>query len=152
LPYPSDSVVLTTNVANLGNQDIAPFTVTGDVINMTGATVVSTSIITLDTLDPGQDSTITYPLGFTPTATGTYTYITSISGISGDNSASNDTTKQEIVVVDTSLAITTLTFTDNFVDTELRLGLINFAIGYQSIRETPIIKSIVNRILYPVGD
>ncbi|PCH69448.1 MAG: hypothetical protein COC01_01480 [Bacteroidetes bacterium] len=119
LPYPSDSISLTTNIANLGNQDISPFTVTGFVRNSSGNIVVNSSINTLDTMTPGQDTTITFPNGFTSPAAGTYSYVTEVSGIANDASASNDSTIQEIISVDTSFANISLSYTDNMNESEI---------------------------------
>lgn len=100
---------LVTNVANVGNQVISGMQLSGAVINPANTTVVSTSASTLS-MTPGQDTTITFPSTFTPTSSGSYSFRTTLSGITGDTAVSNDVVIQEVVSVDTAFATITLTY------------------------------------------
>ncbi len=93
--------VLKTDAWNLGNIQIPPFNVDGNVFDPNGSQIVSNSLPT-DTLYQGQDTVMTFPNTFSPAQPGTYRFKGIVSGVSGDISAGNDTINQEIVVVDTT--------------------------------------------------
>lgn len=113
VPYAGNPFQLATNVGNLGNQTIPVFTASATVKDYSGATVVSTSTTTADSLVGGKDTTLVFPNQFNPASTGIYTYTTTVSGITNDATSSNNSVTEEIVVVDTSLQTVTLSYTDD---------------------------------------
>ena len=116
LPYPN-FVTLTSNISNVGNLDISPpFTATGRIKNSVGTYLLNTTVPFTDSLFIGNDSTIVYPSYFIPSATGTYSYTSTISNVSGDAIHSNDSIIQELVMVDTSAFIQNLNYSDNIPD------------------------------------
>jgi hypothetical protein len=100
---------LTTNVANVGNQNLSAFSLTGEVLNSVNTVLMSTTASTL-AMNPGDDTTITYPNTFSPSLAGTYSFRTTVSGATGDTIVSNNTITQEVVSVDTAFATITLSY------------------------------------------
>lgn len=116
IPFSANPFQLVTNVGNLGNQKISTFTASATVKDYSGATVISTSISTSDSLVGGKDTTLVFPATFSPVSPGIFTYTTSVSGITNDATSSNNSVTEEIVVVDTSGPTITLSYTDSFFE------------------------------------
>jgi hypothetical protein len=100
---------LSANVANIGNQGIAGYSVTGAVLNAGGATVVS-STQAVGAQVPGLDATVDFPITFNPSATGTYRFDATISGVANELITANNVRTQELVVVDSTAATHDLRF------------------------------------------
>jgi hypothetical protein len=100
---------LVTNVANVGNQPVPSFTLTGNILNAASTSILTTNSVT-GAMGPGDDTTITYPFQFIPTSMGTYSYKTTVSGVTNDTTVSNNTVTQEVVVVDTAFSSITLSY------------------------------------------
>jgi PKD repeat protein len=106
---------LTTNVKNLGNQPIGSFTVNNEVRNA-ASVVQTTGSYPISSLALGKDSTFTFSNTFTATASGTYVYNTTISGLAGDLVPSNNTKEMEVIVIDTNLSSMVLDYSDGVPD------------------------------------
>jgi hypothetical protein len=106
---------LETNVLNTGNQDLSDIAVAGEVRNAAGTVQVSASTTVpflLATL--GQD--VLFDASFLPGTVGTYRYTTTVSGIANELVTTNNSKTQELVVVDTTLALHDLKFASNADD------------------------------------
>lgn len=116
IPYPG-AVDLRSKIANTGNLNIPPpYTSTAKVKNFAG-TLLLTDIVSLtDTLFVFGDSIIDYLPDFIPPITGTYSFFSTIKGVTADNIHSNDSVIQEIVAIDTSLSTMLLNYSDNIPD------------------------------------
>jgi len=94
---------LLTNVANTGNVELNNVAVAGNVRNTSGIVQVSGSS-TIPMIIAGLDANVDFGVEFDPTTTGTYSFTTTVSGITGELVADNNTRVEEIVVLDTTLA------------------------------------------------
>lgn len=103
--------ILISNVKNFGNQNLGSFTIYDTILNSYNQ-VISYGSKTITSLAAGIDSTITFPNSFNPSGIGTYQFITSIVGLSGDMVPSNNRMIQEIIVVDTTQKTITLDYSD----------------------------------------
>lgn len=100
---------LDANVANVGNQPLPAFALTGTVLNAANTALVNTTTLT-SPMNPGDDTTITYSSTFGPTSSGTYSFKTTLSTVTNDTTLSNNTITQEVVAVDTGFATITLSY------------------------------------------
>jgi hypothetical protein len=105
-------LVLKTQVANHGNQNIGPVSVYEQVNTLANTAVVSNSATTI-ALVPSQNTMVVFSNSFAPAITGTYRNVTQINGVVGDTIPVNDSIVQEIVVVDTTQNAIRLCYTDN---------------------------------------
>ncbi len=96
-----NSLDLRANIKNAGNQPINSYTVNGTITPPASGAPWSDSRI-LTSLAPGDDTTFTYNTSYTPTALGIHDYTTTLSGISNDNTASNNSLTQKIISLDPS--------------------------------------------------
>jgi len=113
----SSSNSLNSMVSNMGNVPIfPPFTASGKIKNSYGATLLSSSVSFPDTLDAQDDIQFYFPTSFSPSVAGNYSFVTTLSGVSNDAVANNDSAVQEVVVIDTALSIYTLGFCGDFPD------------------------------------
>ncbi|NTW32705.1 MAG: T9SS type A sorting domain-containing protein [Bacteroidetes bacterium] len=113
IPYPS-TFEMKANIRNTGNITIlSPYTAAGKIKYLTGANQVTTSVNFNTPLYGSQDTTFTYNNTFSPSITGTFSYITKLSGIANDAFPTNDSIVQEIVAIDTSMSSYELNFSDN---------------------------------------
>lgn len=106
---------LKSNIKNFGNQNLSGFTVNDNIKNAGGSTLTNGSV-SIPSLNVGVDTLITFTNTFTPSVAGTYTFNTSISGISGDMVSSNDWMHQEVIAIDTTLALMSLDYSDGVGD------------------------------------
>jgi hypothetical protein len=95
--------------SNIGNTDLADFTLTGTLFNSGGAQQITASQ-NIATLVPGQDTVVLFPPQWTPNPAGTYRFTSTISGVVNELVTVNNTRTQELVVVDTTLATHDLRF------------------------------------------
>ena len=93
---------LVTEVANVGNQNLAAFPVVSLIRTALNATLVTNNAST-SPLIPGQSQFITHTNTFTPTNTGAF-YFRTDTQLPGDATPSNNRKDVEIEVVDTTLA------------------------------------------------
>jgi len=107
----SSAYSLKCNIKNYGNQNIGSFTAKDSVINFSNV-LVSTGSKSVASLAVGKDSLVTFNNTFSPSTTGTYSFISNISGITNDIVASNNRLIQEIIVIDTSQKTITLDYSD----------------------------------------
>lgn len=105
-----EPLALVANVQNTGNVDLSDFTVNGEVRNAANQVQVSGSAQVPFVLAI-QDVDVDYGVAFDPTTAGTYRYASTITGISGELASVNNAITQELVVVDTLLAVRDLKFT-----------------------------------------
>ncbi len=103
-------LALVSNVENTGNVDLSDIQVSGEVRNAANQVQVSGSS-TVPFVLASQDADVSFGTSFDPTTAGTYRYTTTLSGIPGELVSINNTLTQELVVVDTTLAIRDLKFT-----------------------------------------
>ncbi|NBG67347.1 T9SS type A sorting domain-containing protein [Acidiluteibacter ferrifornacis] len=89
---------LKTNVKNTGNQTIPTLTANGTVTPPVGGTPLNTSK-SIANLAAGKDSTITYNTPYTFTQLGAHSYRTNITGVTGDNTPSNNSLTQKIIAL-----------------------------------------------------
>ena len=113
-----------TGIKNTGNQNLPSYNVLSRVLNSGGTTVVSDNKMSLAST-PSQTENITMTNMFTPTAAGTFRFVTNTQLI-GDATPSNDQKIQEIVVVDTTTASIRLSYDDGV---EAGLGGLNWTGG-----------------------
>lgn len=106
---------LTADFKNQGNTVLTPFTVQGDVLSLSNVLQVGNTGTT-GSLNPGQDTVFNFPTPFNPTTSGTFNYRTKVSGITGDALSTNDTSLQELVVIDTTTTTMTLNYNNNFTN------------------------------------
>ncbi len=100
---------LKASVKNFGNQVLGSFTVRDTVVNAALVPVTNGSV-TIPGLAVQNDSTVIFPNTFSPTLAGTYRFNTSVGGITGDMVAANNRKTQEVIVIDTTLAVMTLDY------------------------------------------
>jgi len=91
------SLPLAARVQNTGNQILPPFTMVSSVLSASGQTVV-TETVAVDSLQPNGtvEPLLTQP--FVPAMPGTYRHQVTLSGVSGDMVATNNTLQRELVV------------------------------------------------------
>jgi hypothetical protein len=102
---------MSAQIKNTGTQTINPFDVYMYLLSSTGSVMAQDTLQT-DTLLPGQTQDISSPNLFTPSATDTYTFMTSTQ-LSGDATPTNNDKAMEIVVVDTTQGLIALSYTGN---------------------------------------
>jgi len=102
---------LTANFKNYGNQNLSSFTGNNTVYNPSNA-VASSGTITVPALVAGDDTTLTFSNTFTAATAGIYRFKTSVSGITGDMVASNNSNQQRIVAIDTAQTSIYLDYSD----------------------------------------
>ncbi|MFI5218215.1 MAG: T9SS type A sorting domain-containing protein [Bacteroidia bacterium] len=88
-------------VANTGNQPLAPFNSYSRVVNATNIIQVRDTVLS-NPLTPGQSQAISYPDTWVPTVAGTFRHI-NVTLLAGDATPSNNQRDLEIRVVDTTL-------------------------------------------------
>lgn len=100
---------------NAGNVELTDFTLQGRVLNAGGTEQIGETT-TIPSLLPGLDQTVNFTPFWTPTTAGTYSFTSTIGGITNELVTVNNTLTQEIVVVDTTAATQDLRYhgsTDN---------------------------------------
>ncbi|HRG57484.1 MAG TPA: T9SS type A sorting domain-containing protein [Bacteroidia bacterium] len=102
---------LTSTIKNTGNQNLSPFNVQSQVLDASN-TVIVTSSTTATVNNPSDEQLITQNNTFTPTANGTYSFVSSTQ-LTGDATPSNNSKTMEIVVVDTNSVLVNLQYCDN---------------------------------------
>lgn len=108
-PYP-----LWTEVMNQGNVNLPQLDVTGKVTDISGNVLVTDLYQVPAGLPAGQPALINFPNAqFSPAATGTKRYVTTVAPVLMDSIPVNDSIIQEIVVIDTTQQTMLLTYTDN---------------------------------------
>lgn len=110
-----DTVSLSANVKNFGNQNLGSFSVRDTVRNSMG-TALSIGTLTIPSLAAGDDTLVNFSNKFTAPSAGTYRYNTAVSGITGDMVMSNNNMQQEIIAVNSALPIMTLDYSDGIPD------------------------------------
>ncbi len=102
---------LKTNIKNEGNTPFGGATVITNLSPQFSPPAVSNSA-TLNMLNAGADTTFVLINTFQPTSSvlGPHTFVTMLSGATGDMDPTNNTLEQEIVVVDTTQALINLTY------------------------------------------
>ncbi|MDC0204897.1 hypothetical protein OAJ65_03810, partial [Flavobacteriales bacterium] len=111
-----DNYIMVANVKNVGNQNVAPFTLTSTI---TPGMPVVTNNGSVNSLSIGQDTTLVFPINFSPSTIGTYTFLSQAGGVVGDINPTNNSIAQEIVVLDTTQNIINLCFAKNLATTTL---------------------------------
>jgi len=113
LPYPG-SFDMKTSIGNTGNLDIGPnFNAHGRIKNQAGNYLVNSTVTFPNTMSIGFDTTFNYPVNFTIPSASTYTYITRLTDVAGDNIKSNDSVMQELVAIDTTFSTMYLNYSDH---------------------------------------
>lgn len=102
---------MTSNIKNTGNQSLGSFNVQSQVLDASNATIV-TANTSASVNNPGDEQLITQANTFTPTANGTYRFVTDLQ-LTGDATPSNNSKTMELVVVDTSSVLVNLQYCDN---------------------------------------
>lgn len=102
---------LTTNVKNVGNQNLASFNVNSKVLNAANAVLIN-STATANVPNPGDELFITQASSFAPTVNGTYRYTTDTQ-LASDATPSNNSKTMELVVIDTTSGLINLQYCDN---------------------------------------
>ena len=110
--------IMTTNVENVGNQNVGSFSLTSSILPTFGAAIV-TNNASINTLSSGQDTTISFSNIFSPTTPDTYTFSSQTNGVTGDINPTNNIREQEIVVLDTTQSNINLCFANNISSTTL---------------------------------
>lgn len=110
-----DTLTLTTNIKNFGNQALGSFSVKDTVYNSSGSPV-TTGTYTVPPLTAGNDTLVTFSNTFIAPTVGTYRYNTAVTGITGDMVPSNNRKQQEIIAVNTALTTMTLDYSDGIPD------------------------------------
>ena len=102
---------LKTNIKNEGNVPFGGATVIANLSPQFSPPAV-TNNATLNTLNAGADTTFVLPNTFQPSSSvlGPHTFLTMLSGATGDMDPTNNTLEQEIVVVDTSTTLINLSY------------------------------------------
>ena len=108
---------LLSNVDNIGNQNTSSIGVTSNITPLFGMPVV-TNNATISSLFAGQDTTIVFPISFSASTAGTYTF-SSQAALVGDINQTNNSIAQDIVVLDTTQNNINLCFANNLVATTL---------------------------------
>lgn len=91
------ALALATQVHNTGNQPLEAFTMTSNVIGPSGQTVL-TEVHTVPATLPDGNLGINMDADFVPTAPGTYRHQITLTGITDEMIATNNTLEREIVV------------------------------------------------------
>jgi len=113
-----DNYIMTTNVENVGNQNVGSFALTSNIIPYLGSSII-TNNVSINTLASGQDTTIVFPISFSPSTAGTYTFLSQTTGVIGDLNPTNNTAAQEIIVLDTTQNAINLCYAKNLTTTTL---------------------------------
>jgi hypothetical protein len=102
---------LKTNIKNEGNMPFGGATVVANLSPQFSPPAVSNSA-TLNTLNAGADTTFILTNTFQPNSTvlGPHTFLTMLSGATGDMDPTNNILEQEIVVIDTTGTLINLTY------------------------------------------
>ena len=102
---------LKTNIINEGNTPFLGATVIANLSPQFSPPAVSNSA-TLNALNAGADTTFTLTNVFQPSSSvlGPHTFLTMLSGATGDMDPTNNTLEQEMVVVDTTQSLINLTY------------------------------------------
>ena len=108
---------LISNITNVGNQSTSSIGVTSEITPFFGMPVITNSG-SINYLSIGQDTTILFPISFSPSTVGTYTF-SSQASLVGDINPSNNSIEQEIVVLDTTQSNINLCFANNLATTTL---------------------------------
>ncbi len=95
---------MVTQVSNIGSVNVGALSATGSVLNAAGQNQVNATQ-PISSLVAGADSIISFVPVFEPTTAGTFRFRTLLGGVSGDLVPSNNQLIQELVVVDTALAV-----------------------------------------------
>ena len=112
VPNNSGPYSLWTEVMNQGNVNLPQLDVTGKVTDINGNVLCTDLYQVPPGLPPGQPVLINYPNAqFSPTATGTKRYVTTIAPVFMDSIPVNDSIIQEIVVIDTTQQTMLLSYT-----------------------------------------
>lgn len=106
---------LSSNVINTGNVDLADIDVDCAVRNLANVLQVSGSAV-IDELEATLDANVNFDDPFDPTAPGTFSFTTTVSGIANELVPVNNSKTQELVVVDTTLATHELTYAGTLDD------------------------------------
>ena len=112
-----DTHDLISNVTNVGNQSASSISVSSTVTPLFGMPVV-TNNTSISSLPAAQDTTMFFPIGFSPTSVGTYSFSLQATLI-GDLNPTNNSVQQEIVVVDTTQSNINLCFANSLATTTL---------------------------------
>jgi hypothetical protein len=106
-----------SNVANVGNQNVSSIAVTSNITPLLGMPVV-TNNWSINSLSIAQDTTLVFPISFSPSTAGIYTF-SSQATLVGDINPSNNSIEQEIVVLDTTQSNINLCFANDLAATTL---------------------------------
>ncbi len=112
-----DTYSKVSNISNVGNQNTSSIGVVSNITPFFGMPVVTNSG-SINSLSVGQDTTIVFPISFSPSTAGTYTF-SSQATLTGDINPTNNSISQEIVVVDTTQNNINLCFANNLATTTL---------------------------------
>lgn len=97
--FKNDPFVLKSNIKNTGNQYINSFTATTVITPPPGGNAANTSAF-INGLAAGDDTTVSFPITYTPNKIGIANNTTTLSGIAGDNITSNNTKNQKLIILD----------------------------------------------------
>lgn len=98
------------NFKNVGNQNITSnLSISYLITNSTGS-ILNLGFSSLSGLPVNSDTTLTLGAAYSPSSPGQYIFTTYISGVTNDNTMTNDTNSMLFVVVDTSFATQTLDY------------------------------------------
>lgn len=100
---------LSTNVLNTGNVDLQNIAVQGAVRNQFN-TVLASASSQVPSLAATFNANVFFDATFVPATVGTYNYTTTVSGIANELVTTNNSRTQELVVLDTTLALHRLTY------------------------------------------
>jgi hypothetical protein len=109
---------MTSNVYNVGNQNVGQFTLTSEMTPLFGTPVVSNNI-TINGLNANHDTTIVFSNIFSPTNIGTYTFSSNHTGVNADINPTNNDIEQEIIVLDTTQSNINLCYANNLAASTL---------------------------------
>lgn len=110
-----DTVSLSANVKNFGNQYLGSFSVKDTILNSSG-TALTTGTLTIPHLGAGIDTLVHFTNNFTAPSAGIYRFNTAVSGITGDMVMSNNYLQQEVIAVNPALPVMTLDYSDGLPD------------------------------------
>jgi hypothetical protein len=110
-----DNMPMYARIQNTGNQEYSGASVTSSVISPSGATVI-TETLPLPTMLPGSTVDPVFTQSFTPTATGTYKHVVTVTGIPDEYSTSNNTVTREVDVYDPTASINLVDWTGDLDD------------------------------------
>ncbi len=97
--FKGDPFTLQSNIKNTGNQYINSFTATSAITPPAGGNSASTSAF-VNGLAAGDDTTVSFPITYSPNKIGIATNTVTLSGITGDNITSNNTKNQKLIILD----------------------------------------------------